>query len=127
MGRRLKRLAGCSAGRNHQPIRNQVHKTSLALHRWEFGLLAAIFLFIDGVTGGIMAWGPPLDRMLADSKARPVAPVYPVPADSIRLPFTALAAALEKSHPGYQVDRIAPGQRPVWPGRPGYVRARRAH
>jgi site-specific recombinase len=34
-----------------------LRKFSLTLHLW-LGLFAAILLFVEGVTGGIMAWDP---------------------------------------------------------------------
>ena len=79
-----------------------VRQVSLKLHRW-VGLLAAIFLFIEGVTGGIMAWGPQLGRMLDPPGPRVAPPVFHVPMGPATLPLTTLVASLERSHSGFRV------------------------
>jgi uncharacterized iron-regulated membrane protein len=78
---------------------------SLKLHLW-VGLFAAIFLFIEGVTGGIIAWGPQIYRAFDNPGPRVAPPVYHVPIGPVSLPLTKLVAELEKAHPGFRVRAV---------------------
>jgi uncharacterized iron-regulated membrane protein len=86
-------------------------KISLRLHLW-VGLFAAIFLFIEGLTGGIMAWGPELYRMLDAPKDAGNSPPYHVVPRPDTLPLTGLVAVVEKTHPGFRLSRIQFPARP---------------
>jgi uncharacterized iron-regulated membrane protein len=79
---------------------------SLRLHRW-VGLLAAIFLFLEGATGGIIAWGPLLYRRLESVGPPQPPPEHPVPAGPAARPLAALQSGLEQDHPGFRVNRLS--------------------
>ncbi len=83
-------------------------KTYLALHLL-VGLIGAIFLFVEGVTGGIMAWGPEIFRIFNPPGPRIDAPVYRVPSNQSPLSIAELTADLEKARPG---SRLATMQFP---------------
>ena len=78
---------------------------SLQLHRW-VGLLAAVFLFLEGTTGGIIAWGPLLYRQLEGSAAAAPAD-YRLPARSVPDSLAALRTRLEQDHPRFRVTRLS--------------------
>ena len=100
---------------------------SLRLHRW-VGIAAAIFLLVEGTTGGIIAWGPLLYRRLEPAAPLQAPVEYPVPAGTAARPLAELQSVLEKDHPGFQLadlslrtapdlawsaDLQSPGQKPV--------------
>jgi uncharacterized iron-regulated membrane protein len=100
---------------------------SLRVHRW-VGLVAAIFLLVEGTTGGIIAWGPLLYRLLEHPAARSAPAEYHVAAMTAARPLAGLQSGLEADHPGFQVTRLSlrtdpdlawsadlqsPGQKPV--------------
>ena len=78
---------------------------SLKLHLW-VGLLAAVFLFVEGMTGGILAWGPDIIRALNAGTPRVEPAVYRVPSGPPALPLTQLVATLEKSHAGRSLTTL---------------------
>ena len=82
-----------------------MRKFSLQLHLW-VGLFAAIFLFIEGVTGSIIAWGPEVFRMLNPAGPPVAAPVYRVPSVGDPLRLTELVSVLEKSHRGFRLRTV---------------------
>ena len=76
-----------------------LRKFSLTLHLW-LGLFAAIFLFVEGVTGGIMAWGSEILRLINPPGRQTDIQIYHVPSGgTARLSLEALASALEVSIP----------------------------
>jgi len=75
-------------------------KLSLSVHSW-VGLIAAAFLFLEGTTGGIMAWGPEILRSI-NPPARFDPPVYQLTSGRT-LPLAELASALERRHPGFHI------------------------
>lgn len=83
-----------------KPLRNYSHR----VHLWT-GLIAAIFLFVEGVTGGIMAWGPGVLRLLdsSSSESQPMAHLVP---SRPALPLDEIAAILEKQYPGFHLRTV---------------------
>ena len=79
-----------------------MRKISLTLHLW-LGLLAAVFLFVEGTTGGIMAWGPEILRMFNPPGSRTEARVYHLPPGPGPLSLTRLSAVLEEKYPGFRI------------------------
>lgn len=65
------------------------------LHRW-FGLAAAVFLFIAGLTGAVISWDHELDEWLNPHLFHAATPGRPLPA-------TELAARLEAAEPRLRV------------------------
>jgi uncharacterized iron-regulated membrane protein len=55
-----------------------LRKLSLTLHLW-LGLFAAIFLFVEGLAGGIMAWGSEILRLINPAERQTDMPIYHVP------------------------------------------------
>ena len=82
--------------------------TSLTVHLW-VGLFAAVFLFLEGTTGGIIAWGPEVFRLANPPGPRISPPDLRVAPGPAELPLTGLVGGLEKSHPGFRVVRMAFG------------------
>ncbi|MGD0798023.1 MAG: PepSY-associated TM helix domain-containing protein [Acidobacteriaceae bacterium] len=83
-----------------------LRKYSLTLHLW-LGLIAAVFLFVEGVTGGIMAWGSEIFRLLNPPGRQADVQIYHAPSGgTTRLSLDALAAALEATHPGFRLFAI---------------------
>lgn len=89
-----------------------LRKFSLTLHLW-LGLCAAIFLFVEGATGGIMAWGSEILRLI-NAPGRPTdMRIYHVPSGGTpSLSLQALASALEAKHPGLRLLDIGFSQQP---------------
>ena len=91
-----------------KPLRN----FSLNLHLW-LGLFAAIFLFVQGVTGGVLAWGSEILRLLNLPGPQTGMPIYHVPSGgTTRLSLEALVSALEAKHPGHHLLDIGFSQQP---------------
>lgn len=89
-----------------------LRKFSLTLHLW-LGLFTAIFLFVEGVTGGIMAWGSEILRLINPPGRQVDMQTYHVPSGATpSLSLEALAAALEATHPGLRLVAIEFSQRP---------------
>jgi uncharacterized iron-regulated membrane protein len=65
------------------------------LHRW-FGLFTAVFLFLAGATGALIAWDHELDALLAPE-------LYHARTDGPALPAAALADRLEAEDPRFDV------------------------
>ncbi|HTI17865.1 MAG TPA: PepSY-associated TM helix domain-containing protein [Trinickia sp.] len=82
-----------------------MRRTFVFLHRW-FGLGTALFLFVSGLTGAVIAWEPELDRALNPAFFRSASPGQP------EAPL-ALARRLETADPRLVVTylplRIEPG------------------
>ena len=80
-----------------------IRKFSFTLHLW-LGLVAAIFLFVEGITGGIMAWGSEILRLTHPPGYLTEMPIYHVPSGGTPpLSLEALVSALEAKHPGRRV------------------------
>jgi uncharacterized iron-regulated membrane protein len=91
-----------------KPLRN----FSLNLHLW-LGLVAAIFLFVEGVTGGIMAWGTEILRLINPPGRQTDTQIHHVPfGGTPRLSLEALASALKAKHPGLRLRNIMFSQQP---------------
>ncbi len=88
-----------------------LRKFSLNLHLW-LGLLAAIFLFFEGATGGILAWGSEILRLLNLPGPQSDTPIYHVASGGTRLSLEALASALEARRPGLRLRGIGFSQQP---------------
>ncbi len=80
-------------------------KIFLRLHLW-VGLLAAVFLFIDGTTGGMIAWGEAAYNHFNAPGRRIEPPVYHIPLGPAALPLAGLVGGLEQSHPGFRVQVV---------------------
>jgi uncharacterized iron-regulated membrane protein len=90
----------------------RIRKFSLSLHLW-LGLFAAIFLFVEGVTGGIMAWGSEILRLINTTGRQTDMQSYRVPSGGTpSLSLQALASALEAKHPGLHLRNIMFSQQP---------------
>jgi uncharacterized iron-regulated membrane protein len=81
-----------------------LRKFSLTLHLW-LGLFAAIFLFVEGVTGGIMAWGSEILRLI-NPPGRQADTYHLPPGGRPRLSLETLAADLKAKHPGLRLVAI---------------------
>jgi uncharacterized iron-regulated membrane protein len=81
-----------------------MRRFSHSVHLWT-GLITAILLFVEGVTGGIMAWGPEVHRVLNSSGSESASTVYRVPARPA-LPLDQIAAILERQHPGFRLRTV---------------------
>ena len=83
-----------------------MQKTLSRLHRW-LGLATAIFLFIAGLTGAVIAWDHELDSWLNPE-------LFELRGGGVALPSTELASRLEQSEPRLRVRylpmRAEPGQ-----------------
>ena len=89
-----------------------LRKFSLTFHLW-FGLFAAIFLFVEGVAGGIMAWGSEILRLINPPGRQANTQMYYVPSGGTpRLSLEALAAALQARHPDLRLVAIEFPQQP---------------
>lgn len=100
--RRLRRIGRL------KPLR----KFSLSIHLW-LGLFAALFLFVEGLTGGIMAWGAEILRLLNPPELQADKQIDRLPSTAMpRLSLEALAAALEAGHPGLRLRAIEFPQQP---------------
>lgn len=74
------------------------------LHRW-FGLFIAIFLFIAGVTGALIAWDHELDAMLSPA-------FYKAPGAGEPMTALQLANKLEAEHPELKVSFMSTSLEP---------------
>jgi len=70
-------------------------------------LFAAIFLFVEGFTGGIMAWGSEILRLINPPGYLTDMPVYHLPSGGTPpLSLEALASTLKAKHPGLRLFNI---------------------
>jgi len=76
-----------------------VRRILVALHRW-FGLFTAVFLFIAGTTGALIAWDHEIDALLNPDLYQ--APARGTPRDPLEL-----ADAIEQRDPRLQVTYVA--------------------
>jgi uncharacterized iron-regulated membrane protein len=75
-----------------------MRSTLLLLHRW-FGLSAALFLFIAGLTGAIISWDHELDEWLNPQ-------LYRSSTQGVALPAVELAARVERADPRVRVTSL---------------------
>jgi len=89
-----------------------IREFSLKIHLW-LGLIAAIFLFVEGLTGGIMAWGSEILRHINPLGRQTDMRIYGIPpGETSRFSLEALADILEAKHPGLRLRAIHFPQKP---------------
>jgi len=80
------------------PGRISLRKVVLQIHLWA-GLIVGLVLAVQGLSGAIMAWRAPLDRVISRS-------LYLVEPGAVRLSYGELAARARAARPGAELEEL---------------------